>query len=123
MSDERPSASEKEGIRAVLTDALRYWEWRRLGYNLALTATVAVEYSRHLPRAREALKSEGFLTLFIFAVLANVAYCAAYLPDLLVQFSEFRDSWRSYRGAVWLLGTLFAMVLTHFFATGIFAIP
>jgi hypothetical protein len=123
MRTERPSESEPASFRGILTDALRYWEWRRLFYNLALAAIVLLEFARHMPGAREALNLQTCLTLFLLAVLANVAYCAAYPVELLVQFSEFRDPWRKYRLAIWLLGTLFAGVLTHFFAMGIFAIP
>jgi hypothetical protein len=113
--------SERPAIREILTDALRYWEWRRLFYNLALAAVALVEFARLVPLSWAALNLEACLTLFVLAVLANVAYCAAYLVELLVQFSEFREPWRRGRLAVWLLGTIFAMVLTHFFATGIFA--
>lgn len=123
MSDEPPPEFEKAGMREILTDALRYWEWRRLFYNLALAAAALVEFVRHLPASHEALKFDEYLTLALLAVLANVAYCAAYLVDVFVQFSEFREQWRDYRGVFWLLGTVFAIVLTHFVATGVFAIP
>lgn len=117
------SESERASFREILTDALRYWEWRRLFYNLALAAVVLLEFARYMPGSLEALNLQTCFTLFLLAVLANVAYCAAYLVELLVQFSEFREPWRKYRLAVWLLGTLFAGVLTHFFAMGIFAVP
>ena len=121
MSDEKQQ-SGKPGIREILTDALRFWEWRRLFYNLVLAAVVLLEFARLLPGSKAALQFDTGLTLFLLAVLANAAYCAAYLVELLVQFSEYREPWRRRRIAVWLIGTLFAAVLTHFFSTGIFVI-
>ena len=120
MSDEKPTG--RPGIREILTDALRFWEWRRLFYNLILAAVVLVEFARFWPASKNVLQFDSCLTLFLLAVLANVAYCAAYLVELLVQFSEFRAQWRRYRIAVWLTGTVFAAVLTHFFAGGTFAL-
>ena len=122
MSAGQPQQPGKPGIREILTDALRFWEWRRLFYNLVLAAVVLLEFARLLPLSKHALQFNECLTLFLLAVLANAAYCAAYLVELLVQFSEFREPWRRYRIAVWLLGTVFAAVLTHFFATGMFGI-
>jgi hypothetical protein len=118
MSDSKPT--DKPGIREVLTDALRFWEWRRLFYNLLLAAVVLLEFARLLPLSKYAVQFDAMLWMFLLAVLANVAYCAAYLVELLVQFSEFRETWRRYRFAVWLTGTVFAAVITHFFAAGIF---
>ena len=115
-------STDKPGIREILTDALRFWEWRRLFYNLVLAAVVLVEFARLWPRSKDALQFDSCLTFFLLAVLANAAYCAAYLVELLVQFSEFREPWRRYRLTVWLTGTIFAAVLTHFFAGGMFGV-
>ena len=125
MSD-GPPQSGKPGIREILTDALRFWEWRRMFYNLVLGAIVLLEFARLFPVSKHALQFNALLTLFLLAVLANAAYCAAYLVELLVQFSEFRERWRRWRLALWILGTVFAAVLAHFFSTGMFggdAIP
>ncbi|MEO6739654.1 MAG: hypothetical protein ABIP20_05340 [Chthoniobacteraceae bacterium] len=116
-----PQQPGKPGIREILTDALRFWEWRRLFYNLVLAAVVLVEFARLFPFSKCALQFDACLTLFLLAVLANAAYCAAYLVELLVQFSEFRDPWRRHRMVLWLLGTVFAAVLAHFFSAGMFA--
>ncbi len=120
MNAELPPESRKSGLREILTDALRFWEWRRLFYNLVLAAIVLLEFARLLPGSRHVLQFNSLLMLFVMAVLANAAYCAAYLVELLVQHSEFRDAWRRYRFTVWILGTVFAAVLTHFFSVGMF---
>jgi hypothetical protein len=116
MSD----TSNKPGIREILTDALRFWEWRRLFYNLALAAVVLFKFARAWPASKAILTFDGVLGLFLLAVLANVAYCAAYLVELLVQFSEFREPWRKWRAILWIVGTVFALILAHFFTTGMF---
>ncbi len=114
------NSTDKPGIREILTDAIRFWEWRRLFYNLVLAAVVTFDFARHFPQSKRALEFHALLTLFLLAVLANAAYCAAYLVELPVQFSEFREPWRRYRFALWLLGSVFAAVLAHFFAIGMF---
>ena len=125
MSDS-PQQPGKPGIREILTDAIRFWEWRRLFYNLVLGGVVLLEFARLFPLSKCALEFNAVLALFLLAVLANAAYCAAYLVELLVQFSEFRERWLRWRLALWILGTVFAAVLAHFFSTGMFggdAIP
>jgi hypothetical protein len=37
------------------------------------------------------------LIIFLLAVLANVAYCAAYVVDVFAQASGYRALWRKYR--------------------------
>ena len=112
------TGSDKPGIREILTDALRFWEWRRLFYNLVLAGVVLLEFARQWPFSQSVLHVQPLLVLFLLAVLANAAYCAAYLVELLVQFSEFREAWRRWRTALWLLGTAFAAVLAWFFTNG-----
>ncbi len=114
------TTSSKPGIREILSDALRFWEWRRLFYNLVLAAVVLLEFARRWPASAKALNLDLALHAFMLAVLANVAYCAAYLVEALVQFSDFREPWRRYRFALWLLGTAFAAVLAYFFMLGMF---
>jgi len=60
------------------------------------------------------------LLVFILAVLANVAYCAAYLPDVFAQMSSLRTTWLRYRWVVFVVGLAFAGVLTHFWSLGLF---
>jgi hypothetical protein len=109
-------------FRETLTDAIRYWEPRRILYNLALVAIVLAYFSRSYPASKEALLSvDGALFIFILAVLANVAYCAAYVVDIFAQWSEFRPVWLKYRWVLLLVGILFAGTITRFFALGMFS--
>ena len=100
--------------------SLRYWEPRRLVYNAVLGLVVLAEYSL---ASNKTLSVDHLLGLFMLAVLANVAYCAAYLPDLFVQFAGLDDPWRWGRNLLFTVGTLFAATIAHFFLKGIFAVP
>src|ERR1700716_4705029 len=107
--------------RDVLTDAIRYWEVRRIAYNAILVAVVVVEFMLQLPDSRSALSADLAQTLFILAVLANVAYCAAYVVDVVAQYSGFRAIWKRYRWLLFAVGVVFASIIARFFAVGMFS--
>jgi hypothetical protein len=106
--------------RDCLGNAIRYWEPRRILYNLLLAAIVAFHFVKGLPFSRTVVQFNSLLFLFVFAVLANVAYCAAYLPDVFAQMSSARDSWVRYRWALFIVGLAFAAVLAHFWSLAMF---
>lgn len=110
-------------LHAPLTDALRYWEPRRLLYNAWLLLVVIATWFFDSPRTPEATPFELLQQLFVFAVLANVAYCAVYPADLLAQLSGFRATWLRVRWGLLLVGLLFAAVLAHFISRGMFGGP
>lgn len=103
-----------------LATGLRWWEPRRLIYNGALALVVLGHLVLAWPGSREKVTFDLVLGLFVLAVLANIAYCAAYLPDMFVQFSGLDAAWRRGRVVLLIVGTAFAATLTHFFAKGIF---
>ena len=109
--------------RDALSDAIRYWEPRRILYNAALLLVVATTYWANLPASRAVVSAESLLVLFVLAVLANVAYCAAYIVDVVAQISAFRSTWLRVRWMLLGLGVLFASALTYFFSGGLFAHP
>jgi hypothetical protein len=84
---------------------------------------------RRRPEATEtyACGSRGNLSfdsaqiLFVLAVLANVAYCAAHAVDVVLQLSTYRPFWLRVRWALLALGITFAAILANFFARGFFA--
>jgi hypothetical protein len=119
-----PVATEPAGVvprlREVTTDALRYWEIRRIVYNVLLAAIVVGHFIAAWPASAPTITFNGLLGLFVLAVLANVAYSAVYLVDVFVQLSGFRGSRQYWRWIVLLVGFAFAAVLTHFFASGMF---
>src|SRR5215467_5417405 len=87
-------------IGDMLTDAIRYWEPRRIGYNAILVVVVVTVFVLHWPESRSVISVDLLLRFFILAVLANVAYCSAYVVDIAVQLSAFRASWKRYRWMV-----------------------
>jgi hypothetical protein len=111
---------EVHTLRESATDAIHYWEPRRLAYNLVLAIVVLFYFWIGYPVSKSALSTNLALVAFLMAVLANVAYCAVYLVDIFAQASGYRDLWRKYRWALFVIGTIFAGILTHFFAMGMF---
>lgn len=103
-----------------VTNAIRYWERGRILYNAALLAVAAVVFCVFWPQSRAVLSVDLGLGLFVLAVLANVAYCAAYPVDLLLQCSGFRATWLRIRWGLFVIGTVFAIVIAQFFARGMF---
>jgi hypothetical protein len=100
---------------------MRFWEPRRLVYNVLLGVIVLFYFFRAYPASKTILTLDSILGLFLLAVLANVAYCAAYLADLFAQWSSYRDHWRQYRWILFAVGMLFASILTRFIAMGVFS--
>jgi uncharacterized membrane protein YhaH (DUF805 family) len=107
-------------VRDAVSDAIRYWEPRRVVYNAVLTLVVLAYFVSAWPYSRKAVSVEGILLLFVLAVLANVCYCAVYLTDVFVQVSRLREAWRKWRWILFVIGTAFAATLTRWFALGFF---
>ena len=107
-------------IKESVTAAIRYWEPRRLIYNMVLAGVVLIYFGMSYPGSKSTISVDFVLFLFLLAVLANVAYCAAYPVDVFVSASGYRDQWKKYRWAVFMIGVLFAATITRFFALGMF---
>ena len=120
-NSETPDA--RGNFRELATDALRYWEWRRIIYNIILAAIVIWHFVVGWPHSKTVVTVNGVLFLFLLSVLANACYCAAYLGDVFVQFSGFREEWQRWRWIAFGVGTLFAAIITRFFALNFFASP
>jgi hypothetical protein len=101
-------------FRGLLADAIRFWEPRRLVYNIVLTAVAVVWLVATWPHFRAALKLSSVLLLAVLALLANACYCAAYLVDIPMQRSSLSAVWKRRRWGLWLVGTLFAIVLANY---------
>jgi hypothetical protein len=95
-------------FREMLTDALRYWEWRRIAYNAVLAAVVIAHLAPEWRAFFQSFRWIELLELFVLAVLANVCYSTAYLVDLIVQYSGLRSAWLRWRWVLWVIGTSFA---------------
>ncbi len=101
-------------FRRLLADAIRFWEQRRLIYNLVLAAVVMVWLAASWPHFRPAFTLQSLLLLAILALLANACYCAAYFVDIPMQGLSVGDVLRRLRWELWLIGTLFAIVLANY---------
>ncbi|HZM01518.1 MAG TPA: hypothetical protein VFC44_00720 [Candidatus Saccharimonadales bacterium] len=100
-----------ENFRAMAKDAARFWEPRRIAYNLVLAAVVVAWLTLTWPHFRSALVLQSLLYLLGLAAMANVCYSVAYLADILRQSSPFRVRWRRHKWALWLAGTILAILL------------
>jgi len=107
-------------LRDYVTDAIKFWERWRLVYNLALAAIVTIHFAAGYPTSRAILSLDFALGTFLLAVVANIAYCAAYIADIFAQASGFRELWQRYRWLLFAIGTTFAAIITHFVAMGMF---
>jgi hypothetical protein len=107
-------------MSVYVASGLRYWEPRRILYNLALAGVVLAHFADGWPASQGKLSFDLLLGLFLLAVLANVFYCAAYLADIFVQFSGLESAWRRGRAALFIVGTAFAATIAHFIARVIF---
>jgi len=103
-----------------VADALRYWEPRRVLYNGVLTAVAVSWVVLTWPHFRPVQlwgvppgdTHPALLILVVLAFLANVCYCAAYLVDIPLQLTFV--TWRKYRWALLLTGTLFAILVENY---------
>ena len=113
-----PGKPNEMTIGDMLTDAIRYWERRRIAYNAVLVVVVVTVFVLRWPESRSAISIDLLLRFFILAVLANVAYCAAYVVDIAVQLSAFQASWKRYRWVLFAIGVVFASIIARFIAAG-----
>lgn len=98
-----------------LAEAVRFWEPRRVLYNILLAAFVVAWVVGTWPHFRPAMKLQGLLFLVIFALLANVCYCAAYLAEIPIQGLGASTTWsHRQRWAIWVLGTLLAILFENY---------
>ncbi len=101
-------------FRAFLTDAIRFWEPRRVIYNLVLAVVVVIWLVASWPHFRPMFTLHSLLLLTILALLANVCYCAAYFVDIPMQSLSVGDARRRYRWLLWVVGTLFAILFENY---------
>ena len=100
--------------RGRFTSARRFWEPRRVVYNFVLAAVVVIWLVATWPHFSRAMTLSSFLPLAVLALLANVCCSAAYLVDISMQYSAPSAVWDHQRWVLWLLGTLFAIVVENY---------
>ena len=102
------------GWRQRVTKASRFWEPRRVIYNLVLTVIVAFWILFTWPHFRFAINLNGLLLLFILAALANICYSAAYFVELTIRGSASSVNVNRQRWLLWSMGMIFAVVLENY---------
>jgi hypothetical protein len=95
-------------------EAARFWEPRRIWYNVAMFVVVLLWLGLTWPHFRPALTLEAFGKMTVLALLANVCYCAAYLVDFFVRSLRSDGGRRRFRWAVWILGMLLALLVENY---------
>ena len=107
-------ASNPHSLRTSLAEAARFWEPRRILYNLVLTAVVVVWLVASWPHFRPAFTLSSLGAMVVLALLANACYSAAYLVDIPLQRSLSAIRWKPRRAALWWTGMLFALLLANY---------
>lgn len=97
-----------------LIEAARFWEPRRLLYNLLLFGVVVIWVAKTWPHFRPAMTLEVLGIMTVLALLANLCYCAAYLTEILIQNATSSTAWNRQRWAIWVVGTLFAILFENY---------
>lgn len=99
--------------RGPLGEAIRFWEFARIPYNLVLAvATVLLAFimlGEGVVTYTEALSAIPLLLML--AIVANLIYCAAYPIDLIAQATPLRTILQPARWFLWSAGTLLALML------------
>ncbi len=101
-------------FRESIREAIRFWEPRRLWYNLALAGLCLVWVIRTWPHFRPAVVIPHLPELLALIGLANLCYCAAYLVEISVPDPSARDNWHRWRWGLWVAGTLFALLVAQY---------
>jgi hypothetical protein len=117
MSVESPASARDphdSPSREPVSATIRYWELRRIGYNLALALLVVWWVVRTWPHFAPVMTLGSLGRLLVFALIANVCYSTAYVVDFAVQAAMPGPGWRSWRWLLWVAGTLFALLFATY---------
>jgi hypothetical protein len=119
MSVEPPTPAPSGGpsdspARETVTGTIRYWELRRIWYNLALALLVVWWVVRTWPHFAPAMTLGNLGRVLILAVLANACYSTAYVVDLALLSALEPSTRRRWRAALWIAGTLFALLFATY---------
>jgi len=109
-----------DAIRSALTDALRYWEKKRVVYNLGLLLIVVGYFIHYRLQSVAVINVDNVLSLFVLAVLANVFYSSAYIVDVFLQLTEYAAIWKKRRWILFTIGFCFAAIIARFISMDIF---
>jgi hypothetical protein len=110
-----PDRNDSGSMCQTVSGMIRYWELRRIWYNVALSVLVIGWVVGTWPHFQPALTLNSLGKVVILAVLANVCYSTAYVVDITVQASTYSPAWRRrWRAVLWIAGTLFALLVAQY---------
>ena len=112
MSIDSPTPARQPPARRFAA-AARYWEPRRIPYNLVLLAVTLLWFVLTWPRSRAALAPLALVKLGGLAALANLCYSTAYLVELTFAPTAAGTMPR-WRPVLWALGVAFAAALAFY---------
>jgi hypothetical protein len=95
-------------------EAARFWERGRILYNAILTFIVLLWLAKTWPHFRPSLTLGSFEAFVVLGLLANLCYSAAYLTEFFIQLLAPGVARRRARISLFVLGTLFALVLENY---------
>jgi hypothetical protein len=102
------------GAKGSFADAVRFWEPRRVIYNVVLGTILAGWFVLTWPHFRPAMTAFHLMQFAVLGVLANVCYCAAYLVDVPLLQAGVGEGWKRGRWGLWTVGMLFAILLENY---------
>jgi hypothetical protein len=105
-----PRFSVPRFLRAVFIEGGRFWERGRLAFNgvqLLLTAIMLV-----VRWSKAHYFADNLGTYIAFAIMANILYTAAYLPEAILQIPQLRRFTVPVRWCVLIAGTVITCFLT-----------
>ena len=118
--------NNKSELQTIISDTIKYWEVKRIVYNLILLSITAlllyinINFDNFQFLELVELLTTPFITLFKLAIVANILYCSAYVVDVFIQLSDYRNSWLKYRWTLFISGTTLASVLAAFYTVILF---
>jgi len=111
MAEVNPTGN---GKRVDLKNAAKFWERQRLWYNAVLLLVVVLWVVLTWPHFRPAMNLVALGKMMVLALLANLCYCVGYAMEGFIQPLVEQRYWRRVRWVVWVVGMLFAVLLTNY---------
>ncbi len=124
--------NSKSELQGIISNSIRYWEVRRILYNLILLGVMVFIIDinwRDFPIGETSPNGLDFWTIIeLFplvalvksAIIANILYCSAYIVDIFIQISDYHHKWLKSRWLLFLAGTVFASILAAYYTIVLF---
>ena len=105
-----PLGPRRQWLSPTVTEAVRFWERGRLAYNGLQLLITAIMFVQRWPESR-ILYTTNLGSYFYYAVVANILYSLAYIPEAILQIPHLRPHARGTRRFILIVGTGFACLL------------